>query len=121
MSSFPLTNEHNNDFTFEEVSEVKKDKKNISATGFERAYENFRKTLPIMLENKELFKHFGLERAEHLPCNCEAYIAKKIRWKENNYRLRIVFRVIGGKILIIEIYFKGQQNNENKERICKYC
>ena len=122
MASGSLKKVIDNHYIFEEVAEVGKDKKNIKATGFEQAYENFKKALPhILSDQKQWYQFHGLYRIEKLRCNCEAYVAKKIRWKDARSRLRVVFCVKDDIIKIVEIYFKGQDDNENKDRICKYC
>jgi hypothetical protein len=61
-------------------------------------------------------------RIENLACKCEAYVAKKIRWREVGYRLRVVFYVKENKIRIVEVYFKKDMiDKENKDRLCEYC
>lgn len=122
VASGPLGKDTNNNFVFEEVQEVYKDKKGIKVTGFEEAYDNFKKTLPHILSGpRQFYDHHGLNRIEKLNCNCEAYVAKKIRWKNVGNRLRVVFCVKEGNIIIVEIYFKGKVDIENKDRVCKYC
>lgn len=122
MASGSLKNGTNNHYVFEEAVEVSADKKSIRATGFNEAYDNFKKTLPHILSGpRQFYYHHGLYLLENLPCNCKAYVAKKIRWKEVGYRLRVVFFVKEDIIKVVEIYFKGKVDKEDKARLCKYC
>lgn len=122
MSTLRLNNKTNANYSTDEVVDIAKDKKKIKADGFDRAYENFLKTLPVIVgEDRQFFNHHGIFRLNRLDCNCEAFVAKKIRWKNTGNRLRVVFCIKDEVIKIIEVYFKGNKDVEDRGRICQYC
>lgn len=123
MSSAPLGKKTGTTFRLEEAECVEKDKKKIKATGFKKAYELFLQTLPyIVADEKQFFKtKYKIFRIENLACNCEAYVAKKIHWKNMNGRMRVVFCVKEDLVKVIEVYIKNQQDVENRDRICENC
>jgi hypothetical protein len=113
-----------NNFTIEEVKEIKKDLKKIKVTNFKEDYEIFKKALPQMFQEKEFHRHHGIYRITGLGKIIEeVYKAKKIRCTslQSNRKFRVIFQVYKSKILIIEVYFKGKKTKESKERIIKYC
>lgn len=122
MSTAPLSKKSNTNFTIEEADDIEKDKKKIKTPGFETAYALFKKTLPhIVADEMQFFHTYGFHRVDKLDCECEAYVAKKIRWKEDNYRLRVVFCIKDEVIKIVEIYYKGRSDICDRRRICKHC
>lgn len=122
MSSVSLKKKSTTDLTIEEVEDIEKDKKKIKADGFEEAYSTFLKALPIMVEDKQYYKHYHFYRVDRLNCTCEAYVAKKIYWENMQGRMRVVFCVKSDLIRVIEVYVKkGDQQVEDRTRICEYC
>ena len=123
MSLRKLGDPDDSDFLVEEIEEVRKDLKKIKVTNFEKGYERFKKVLPQMYVEKEYWNTHRIYSVAGLKCNCEAYIAKKLRvdgMKGDNH-FRIVFRVVEKNITIIEVYHKGQKDIEDKDRICAVC
>jgi len=108
----------------EEVEEVAHDLKKIRVTGFGNDYALFKKALPVMVEEREFYRSRGFEPV----AGCgklagEVYIAKKIHC-ESLHRLdkfRVVFQVLDCKIRIIEVFFKGDKETEDKAKIRRYC
>ncbi len=111
-------------FEVKSVPEIGKDLKKIKVEGFGEDFELFLKALPVMVGERQYFRHHhifpisGLGKHEG-----EVFIAKKIRCKSlrSTDRFRAVFQIIGMKILVIEVYFKNQKEIEDKGRIMKYC
>lgn len=109
-------------YSIVEAADIDKCKKKIKADGFEDAYDRFLLTLPIIVEDERPhFKFFGIFRINRIGCDCEAYVAKKIRWKGIGPRLRVVFCLKDQTIQIVEVYFKGKQEVENRDRIRSLC
>ena len=109
----------------EEVQEIKKDLKRIRAMGFDEAYEVFKKALPEMVKEKQYHNSHGLFRVANIGAEVqgEVYIAKKIRCKgiKGNDKFRVVFYIDGSKIMILEVFYKGHKEIEDKDRIRHYC
>ena len=113
----------NIEYQIEEVKEIEKDLKSIKVTNFYEAYDTFKKALPHMVNETDFYDFHKIFRVANLPCECEAYIIKKMRCKglKGNDHFRVVFRKYNTTIQIIEVYYKSQKNIEDKNRICKYC
>ena len=112
------------DYSIECVSEIEKDLKHIHVDGFDDDFERFKKALPEMLREKEHYHFHGLYQMPSLgKIAGVVYKAKKIRCQSlhSKDKFRVIFQVIGDRIIIIEVYFKGQKENEDKQRILAYC
>lgn len=127
MSARKITDEYDGNFRIEEVEEISKDLKKIKVDNFPDAYKTFKKALPKMFSEKEFHQFHGIFKVSGLNIgpdkNCQAFIAKKLRCKgiTGKDKFRIVFQVDGEIIYIIEVYFKGNKEIEDKARIRKYC
>lgn len=96
----------------------------MKVTGFIEAYEVFKKALPEMLKEKQFHQVHGLYKVAGIGIvQGEVYIAKKMRCKgiKGNDKFRVVFQVDKHLIRIIEVYFKGDKEIEDKTRIVKHC
>ena len=115
----------NHQFIIEEVEEVGRDLSRIRIAAFDEAYETFKKALPVMVKEKQFHRSHGLFRVANIgrEVQGEVYIAKKMRCKgiSGNDKFRVVFQVDGNTIRIIEIFFKGYKEIEDRARIIKYC
>lgn len=111
-------------FVIERVSEIEKDLKKIRIPGFDKDFERFLQALPNMvLERQYYHTHHFFPVANLGKIVGEVYIAKKVRCKSLRAtdKFRVVFQVLENKIRIIEVYFKGQKEVEDRQRMLKYC
>lgn len=110
-------------FIIEEVPEIEDDLKTIRVTGFNQDYQTFKQALPIMAEERNFHRTHGLFPISGLSVEGEVYKAKKIKSKSlgRNDKFRVIFWIHNDKILILEVYYKGQKGSEDKDRIRRYC
>ena len=111
-------------YSIREVPEVAKDLKKIRVSGFETDYGRFKQALPHMAEETDFYRHHGFYEISGLgKVAGRIFKAKKLRCKSlaASDKFRVVFQLCDATITIIEVYFKGQKENEDRERISKYC
>jgi hypothetical protein len=78
-----------------------------------------------MVKEKQFYNTHGLFRVASIGevVQGEVYIAKKMRCKgmKGNDHFRVVFQINEYLIRIIEVFYKGDKEVEDKIRIRKYC
>jgi hypothetical protein len=112
------------DYLIEEVPEITRDLKKIRINSFDEDYNLFKQALPHMLDEIQYHRTHKLFQISDLgKIDGRVYKAKKIPCKSlrANDKFRIIFQIIGSKIRIIEVYYKGQQENHDRDRVIKYC
>jgi len=112
------------DFFLGETPEIKKDLAKIHVKDFQADFELFLKALPQMVKEKQFYHHHKIFRISNLGrIEGAVFKAKKIHCRSlrANDKFRVIFQIVSDKILVLEVYFKGQKENEDKERIFKYC
>jgi len=111
-------------YSIREVPEVAKDLRKIRVNGFEKDYERFKQALPHMAEETDFYRHHGFYEIAGLgKVAGRAFKAKKIHCKSlaANDKFRVIFQLCDATITIIEVYFKGQKENEDRARILQHC
>lgn len=123
MAQWKLNNKGNCDYVIEEVQEALSDVNAlINIPNFGKAYQTFKQALPQTYCERNFWRSHGISQVANLPCNCKAFIIKKIYCKGlGNDKFRATFRAVDNKIQIIEVYYKPRKQLEDKKRICKYC
>lgn len=78
-----------------------------------------------MIKEKPFYQSHGLFRVANVGVDLqgEVYIAKKMRCKgtKGNDKFRVVFQIDDKTIRIIEVFFKGHKEIEDRVRIRKHC
>ncbi|MCX6768053.1 MAG: hypothetical protein NTY90_04995 [Candidatus Micrarchaeota archaeon] len=111
-------------YSIREVPEVAKDLKKIRVNGFEKDYERFKQALPHMVEETDFYRHHGFYEIAGLgKVAGRVFKAKKIHCKSlaANDKFRVIFQLCDTTITLLEAYFKGQKENEDRARILQHC
>ncbi|QLJ52825.1 MAG: hypothetical protein Sv326_0650 [Candidatus Fermentimicrarchaeum limneticum] len=119
-----MSNSNLSIFEIKQVDEIEKDFKKIHVQGFGEDFERFLKALPGMLEEKEFYRYQGFVEISGLgKVVGNVYKARKVHCKSLHCKdkFRVIFQVFNKKVRVIEVYYKGNRENEDRQRILKYC
>lgn len=123
MSQWNLSKNDDCHYSLDLVEEAKNDIDELgNVPHFKEGLEDFLKALPHMVCERGFYKSRGITQIKDMPCDCDAFIVKKLFCEGlGNGHFRVTYRLVGSVIQIIEVYMKNRKKVENKNRICKYC
>ena len=77
----------------------------------------------LKIDNKGIFQISGLQTGSHKIYKAKKFACRSLKGKGVQSGIRVIYAYLEekDKVELIEIYYKGEKENEDKERILRYC